>query len=90
MHFKLRKLTSLNLVNQAAVLCVRNALEVTYEHLRFEKFFRGLYPRTPVKRGRERNGRWREGKEREGKEGGEGREWCPLVSMYSAPPLPLG
>jgi hypothetical protein len=96
MYCKLQKFTSQNLVYQAAVFCVRNALKVTYEHLRFEKFFRGLYPWTPVKRGRE--GGYREGKkgrhggqgERgrrgvrqggEGMEGGEGREWCPLASI---------
>jgi hypothetical protein len=49
MYFKLQKFTSQNLVNQAAVFCVKNALKVTYEHLRFENFFRGLYPRTLVK-----------------------------------------
>jgi hypothetical protein len=50
---------------------------------RFENFFRGLYPRTPVKKGREdirRERRGGERKEREGKEGEEGREWCPLAS----------
>jgi len=30
-----------------------NALKLTYEHLQFQKNFRGLYPRTPVKRGGE-------------------------------------
>ena len=49
MYFKLQKFTSQNLVNQAAVFCVRNALKVIYEHLRFENFSRGLYPRTPLK-----------------------------------------
>jgi hypothetical protein len=48
MYFKVQKFTSQNLLNQAAVFCVRNALKVIYEHLRFENFFRG-YPRTPVK-----------------------------------------
>jgi hypothetical protein len=41
MYFKLQKLTSQNLINQAAVFCVRNALKVIYEHLRFEKFSGG-------------------------------------------------
>jgi hypothetical protein len=98
MYFKLQKFTSQNLVNQAAVFCVRNALKVTYEHLRFEKFFRGLYPGPPLNRGgrtrggKGREGRGREEKEgrgREGKEGREGREWCPSFQS-SAPPLPLG
>jgi hypothetical protein len=89
MYFKLQKFRSQNLVNQAAVFCVRNALKVTYEHMRFEKFFRGLYPRTPVKYWREDTGRERKerrGGEREGeggrkKEGRGGKGWCPLVSI---------
>jgi hypothetical protein len=68
MYFKLQKFRSQNLVNQAAVFCVRNALKVTYEHLRFEKFFRGLYPGPPLNRG----GRTRGGKGREGRGGREG------------------
>jgi hypothetical protein len=86
MYFKIQKFTSQNLVYQAAVFCVRNAPKVTYERLRFEKFFRGLYPGPPLKRGgRTRGGkggggRERGGREREGKEGGEGRKWCPLAS----------
>jgi hypothetical protein len=70
MYFKPQKFTSQNLVNQAAVFYVRNALKVVYEHLRFEKFFfRGLYPRTPVKR----RGRTWGGKRKEG--------MVPLVSI---------
>jgi hypothetical protein len=71
MYFRLQKFTSQNLVYQAAIFCVRNALKVTYEHLRFEKIFRGLYPRAPVKRG----GRTWGGKEGKGGEGrgGKGR-----------------
>jgi hypothetical protein len=65
MYFKVQKFTSQNLLNQAAVFCVRNALKVIYEHLRFENFFRGLYLRTPVERGREDMGRER----KEGEEG---------------------
>jgi hypothetical protein len=100
MHFKLQKFMSQNLVYQAAVFCVRNALKVTYEHLRFEKFFRGLYPLTPVKRGREdlererkgRHGRTgrggrrgvRQGEGEGGKERKEGRE------ESGAPSLPFG
>jgi hypothetical protein len=87
MYFKLQKFTSQNLVNQAAVFCVRNALKVTYEHLRFEKNFRLRYtPGPPLKgggrtwggKGREGRG-GREGKEREGGKEGRGgkREWCP-------------
>jgi hypothetical protein len=71
MYFKVQKFTSQNLLNQAAVFCVRNALKVIYEHLRFENFSRGLFPRTPLKEG----GRTWGGKE------GEGREWCPFVSI---------
>jgi hypothetical protein len=93
MYFKIRKFTSQNLVYQAAVFCVKNAPKVTYERLRFEKFFRGLYPRTPVKKGREdmrkelkKGGEGREriegggGRGRKEGRGGEGREWCPLAS----------
>jgi hypothetical protein len=50
MYFKLQKLTSQNLINQAAVFCVRNALKVVYEHLRFEKFSGGHTPGPPLKR----------------------------------------
>jgi hypothetical protein len=80
MYFKLQKFTSQNLLNQAAVFCVRNALKVIYEHLRFENFSRGLYLRTPVER-------WREDMGRERKEG-EGSGAPSFQS--SAPPLPLG
>jgi hypothetical protein len=68
MFFKVQKFTSQNLVNQAAVICVRNALKVIYEHLRFENFFPGVVPRTPIERGREDMG-------------GKGRDWCPFVSI---------
>jgi hypothetical protein len=77
MYFKPQKFTSQNLVNQAAVFYVRNALKVVYEHLRFENFLRGLYPRTAVKR----RGGHGEGKGRKG--------WCPSFQS-SGPPLPLG
>jgi hypothetical protein len=63
--------------------CLQNALKLTYEHLRFQKFFRGLYPRTPASRGASSNsagrgaynaeGRGGEGRGGEGR-GGEGRE----------------
>jgi hypothetical protein len=69
MYFKPQKFTSQNLVNQAAVFYVRNALKVVYEHLRFENFFPGVVPRTPVKR---RGGTWG-GKRKEGV--------VPLVSI---------
>ena len=46
-----------NLVNQAAEFCVKNALKLTSDHLRLEKIFRGLYPRTPEGRGEEREKR---------------------------------
>ena len=60
--------------------CFQNALKLTYEHLQFLKFFRGLYPRTPVKG--EGKGLGGGGKEREGMEireggrnkGGKGKE----------------
>jgi hypothetical protein len=81
MYFKLQKLTSQNLVNQAAVFCVRNALKVVYEHLRFENFFRELYPRNPVKR---RGRTWR-GKGWKEKEGSAAPSF-----QSSAPPLYLG
>jgi hypothetical protein len=49
MYFKVQKFTSQNLLNQAAVFYVRNALEVIYEHLRFENFSRGCTPGPPLK-----------------------------------------
>jgi hypothetical protein len=62
MYFKPQKFTSQNLVNQAAVFYVRNALKVVYEHLRFEKNFPGVVPRTAVKRrGRTWGGKRKEG-----------------------------
>jgi hypothetical protein len=71
MYFKVQKFTSQNLLNQAAVFCVRNALKVIYEHLRFENFSGGYTPGPPLKGG----GRTWGGKEV------EGREWCPFVSI---------
>jgi hypothetical protein len=61
MYFKVQKFTSQNLLNQAAVFCVRNALKVIYEHLKFENFSRGLYPRTAVEKGEGRHGEGRKG-----------------------------
>jgi hypothetical protein len=45
-----------------------NELKFTYVHLQFQNFFRGLYPWTPVIKGRGEEG----GEERGGK---EGRGW---------------
>jgi hypothetical protein len=58
MYFKVQKFTSQNPLNQAAVFCVRNALKVIYEHLRFENFSGGC-TLDPVERGREDMGRER-------------------------------
>jgi hypothetical protein len=52
--------------------CLQNALKLTYEHLRFQKFFRGLYPRTPASRGASSNSAGRGAYNAEGR-GGEGR-----------------
>jgi hypothetical protein len=69
--------------------CVQNELKFTYVHLQFQKFFRGLYPRTPVKKGRgreggegpgrrgrkgEKGGAGKQGRKRRGREKGQGRE----------------
>jgi hypothetical protein len=62
MYFKVQKLTSQNLLNQAAVFCVRNALKVIYEHLRFENFSRGCTPGHPLK-GEGGHGEGKEGRE---------------------------
>jgi hypothetical protein len=78
MYFKPQKFTSQNLVNQAAVFYVRNALKVVYEHLRFENFFSGGCTPGPPLKGEGGHG---EGKGRQG--------WCPSFQS-SAPPLPLG
>jgi hypothetical protein len=74
-----------NLVNQAAVFCVRNALKLTYDHLRMEKIFRGLYPEPPRKG--ERGGRRKGGEGREKKMGriGEGRGEGKRGGGYSPP-----
>jgi hypothetical protein len=49
----------------------QNALKLTYDHLSFQKIFRGLYPRTPAYKGK---GQWRGEGKGEGKAKGEGRE----------------
>jgi hypothetical protein len=83
------KFTWKNLVNQAAVFCVKNALKLTSDHLRLEKIFRGLYPRTPPRggerkkgedRGGEGEGKGRRGRGRKGR-GGEGLQ--PLQKCLS-------
>jgi hypothetical protein len=63
------------LVHKDVVYYLQNALKPTYEHLEFEKIFRGLYPRTPVQRGREWEGgigerKW---KGKEGQRDGRGK-----------------
>jgi hypothetical protein len=74
------------MVNQAAVFCVRIALKVTYEHLRFEKFFRGLYPGPPLK-GREDMGRERKGRERREGSGAPRFSLVPTASLGLATAL---
>jgi hypothetical protein len=92
------KFTGKNLVNQAAVFCVKNALKLTSDHLRLETISRGLYPRTPELRGEGRGqkkredrggkGEEREGKEGEGKEGeGRGRGCSPSKNGCLSSPL---
>jgi hypothetical protein len=66
MYFKLQKFTSQNLVNQAAVFCVRNALKVVYEHLMFEIFFPGVVPPDPPLKGEGGHGEGKEGRGRKG------------------------
>jgi hypothetical protein len=79
MYFNVQKFTSQNLLNQAAVFCVRNTLKVIYEHLRFENFSRGFYP-GPLLKGEGGHGEGRKGKEGSG---------APSFQS-SVPPLPLG
>jgi hypothetical protein len=100
-YFKLLFYTSSrekNLVNQAAVFRVKNALKFTSDHLRLEKIVRGLYPRTPEGReeGRERKGRIGEGMGREreggggeGREGGEGLQPLQKCLLYMCWTLPF-
>jgi hypothetical protein len=81
MYFKLQKFTSQYLVNQAAEFCVKCAK--SYEHLIFEKNFRGLYIGPSLKA----EGGYGEGKEGRGREGGRernsGREGKEEVSPVS-------
>jgi hypothetical protein len=67
--------------------CVKNALKLAYVHLSVQKIFPGLYPRTPVSKGRggegrgkqeggiRKNGTKRMGRKDEGEreEGGRGK-----------------
>jgi len=48
---EIRKFCSKNLVHKGVNFEAPNALKLTYDHLLISKKFRGLYPRTPVKRG---------------------------------------
>jgi hypothetical protein len=62
------------------VFCFQNALKLTYEHLQFQKFFRGLYPGLPLKgegEGKERGigGEGMELREVRKELGREGKEW---------------
>ena len=66
--FENEKLQAWNLVFQGMIFHVQNALKLTYEHLRFQKIFRRLYPRTPVSRGASSNSAGR-GAYNAGKEG---------------------
>jgi hypothetical protein len=61
-----RKFQARQLVHESVDFVDQNALNLTNEHLYIKKFFRGLYPRTPVNRGREKGG------EEKGKGKGEG------------------
>jgi hypothetical protein len=77
-----------NLVNQAAVFCVKNALKLTSDHLRLEKIFRGYNHPTPEGRG-EKKREDREGKGRRGRGKGEGRRGGatvpPKMFVYPRP-----
>jgi hypothetical protein len=91
MYFKLQKFTSQNLVNQAAAFCVRNALKVAYEHLRFEKFFRGYTLGPPLKRGgRTWGGKGREERGGKGKKGRGGKGVVPLRFSLVPHRFPFG
>jgi len=65
-----KKLTSQAKSRYIKVLyvCCKNALKLTYVHLCSQIFCRGLYPRTPVKRG-EGKGREKVGTKGEGRRG---------------------
>jgi hypothetical protein len=59
--------TGNNSGDQKVNFALQKALNLTYAHLQFKNFSRGLYPRTPVKRGKGRE-------EREVRRGWKGRE----------------
>jgi hypothetical protein len=77
----------------------QNVLKLAYGHLGFQKFSRGLYPRTPVQRvgegrrgggeaGQGRAGE-EEGEEEKGREeGGRGTEPANIYDMFT--PMVLG
>ena len=77
--------------------CIQNALKLTYEHMRFQRFFRGLYPRTPVSRGASSNsagkGAYNAGRgegrgEKEGRERrGKGEQRGGECNGATAPPI---
>ena len=54
---EIRKFCSKNLLHNGVNFEAQNALKLTYEHLQFQKKIRGLYPQTPVKRGRRGRGK---------------------------------
>ena len=58
-----------NLAHKGVNFEAPNALKLTYEHLDFQKKFRGLYPRTPVKRERKEEGEGKGGEPDDGKKG---------------------
>jgi hypothetical protein len=76
-----------NHVNQAAVFCVKNALKLTSDHLRLEKFSGGTTKTTRPPRGGKRK-KGRIGEEREGKKGrGGGRGYSPSKNVCLSSPL---
>jgi hypothetical protein len=77
------KLHAKNLVHQLLHFCVQNSLKLTYRHQRFQKIFRGLYPRTPVL---QRGGEGWEGWGGRGQGSGEGGEGRSGEGMGFGPP----
>jgi hypothetical protein len=74
--------TGSNSGDQKVNFALQKALNLTYAHLQFKNVSRGLYPQTPVRRGKGREKReLREGlggksKEIEGRGWGEGGVWA--------------
>jgi hypothetical protein len=73
----------------------QNVLKLTYGHLGFQKFSRGLYPRTPVQRvgeGRRGGGEAGQARGRRGRKGGggerEGEEPNPPTFTTCLRPCP--